>query len=50
MGFFLIAAILGSTDPVAVAALFKELKAPSKLSILLEGESLLNDGSSIVLY
>ena len=50
LGFFLIAAILGSTDPVAVSALFKQLKAPSKLTILLEGESLLNDGSSIVLY
>lgn len=50
LGYFLIAAILGSTDPVAVSALFKQLKAPSKLSILLEGESLLNDGSSIVLF
>ena len=44
------AAIISSTDPVAVVSLLKELGTPSKFNILLEGESLLNDGIAIVLY
>ena len=45
----LLGAILSATDPVAVIALFKELGAPKRLVVLLEGESLFNDASSIVL-
>lgn len=44
------AAVVSSTDPVAVVSLLKELGTPSKFNILLEGESLLNDGVAIVLY
>ena len=40
-------AVLSSTDPAAVAGILKELGAPPRLGILLGGESLLNDGSSV---
>jgi len=43
-------AILSSTDPVAVIALFKKVGAPKRLIVLMEGESLFNDVASIVLY
>ena len=46
----LLGAILMPTDPVSVVALFDELGAPERLSVLVEGESLLNDGVAIVLY
>ena len=42
------AAIVAATDPVAVTALFRELNAPEDLLVLVEGESLFNDGTSIV--
>ena len=47
-GLFIIGSLLGSTDPIAVAALLKELGTPMKINMLLEGESLLNDGVSLV--
>ena len=47
---FMIGAMLSATDPVAVVALMKELGASSRLSTLIEGESLLNDGTSIVIF
>jgi len=43
-------AIVAATDPIAVVALFKSLGAPKRLRVLIEGESLLNDGTSIVLF
>ena len=43
-------ALISATDPVAVIALFRTMGAPRRLQILLEGESLLNDGTAIVLY
>ena len=42
--------ILSATDPVAVVALFKQLGAPARLTALLEGESLFNDATAIVLF
>ena len=42
--------ILSATDPVAVVALLKEVGAAKTLATLIEGESLLNDGSSVVLF
>jgi CPA1 family monovalent cation:H+ antiporter len=42
--------IIAATDPVAVIALFRTLHAPRRLQILLESESLLNDGTAIVVY
>jgi len=44
----LLGAILSATDPVAVIALFKQLGAPARLTVLVEGESLFNDATSIV--
>ena len=43
-------ALISATDPVAVVALFKELGAPHRLTILVEGESLFNDATAIVLF
>jgi monovalent cation:H+ antiporter, CPA1 family len=42
-------ALVAATDPIAVVAIFKELHVPVRLATLVEGESLLNDGTSIVL-
>ncbi|KAJ9464407.1 Sodium/hydrogen exchanger 8 [Diplonema papillatum] len=41
---------LSATDPVAVVALLKELGASPQISTLIEGESLLNDGTAIVFF
>lgn len=46
----LLGAIVSATDPVAVVAIFKELGAPKRLGILIEGESLFNDATAIVLF
>ena len=46
----LFGAIVSATDPVAVVALLKELGASKKLSTLIEGESLLNDGTAMVVF
>jgi monovalent cation:H+ antiporter, CPA1 family len=43
-------ALIAATDPVAVIALFRSLGAPRRLQVLLEGESLFNDGTAIVLF
>jgi NhaP-type Na+/H+ or K+/H+ antiporter len=42
--------ILAATDPVAVVGLLKELGASPILTVQIQGESLLNDGTAIVLY
>ena len=43
-------ALISATDPVAVVALFRSLGLPKRLRILIEGESLLNDGTAIVVF
>jgi CPA1 family monovalent cation:H+ antiporter len=43
-------AIMSATDPVAVAAVFKQFSIPEKLKTLIEGESLLNDGTTVILF
>ena len=50
MEALLFGAIASATDPVAVVALLSELGAPKQLGHLIEGESLLNDGTAIVIY
>ncbi|MEN8157814.1 MAG: cation:proton antiporter [Bacteroidota bacterium] len=42
--------VVSATDPVAVVALLKELGASKKLGTLIESESLLNDGTAIVIF
>jgi len=47
---FLLASVIAATDPISVLALFKELGVPRRLYLLVEGESLLNDGVAVVLF
>lgn len=42
--------IVSATDPVAVVSILKEVGASKKLGTLIEGESLLNDGTAIVIF
>ncbi len=42
--------LIAATDPVAVVALFRTLGVPKRLTTLIEGESLFNDGTAIVLF
>ncbi len=43
-------ALIAATDPIAVVALFKSLGVPRRLAVLIEGESLLNDGTAVVFF
>lgn len=43
-------ALIAATDPIAVVAMFKSLGTPKRLNVLMEGESLLNDGTGIVFF
>ncbi|AFY38093.1 sodium/proton antiporter, CPA1 family [[Leptolyngbya] sp. PCC 7376] len=43
-------AALSATDPVSVVALFRELGASKKLTVVMEGESLFNDGVAVVAF
>lgn len=43
-------AVIASTDPVAVLSLFKELGVPERLTMIFEGECMLNDGTAIALF
>ncbi len=47
---FLFVSTCAATDPVSVIALFKELGVPKRLAVLMEGESLLNDGIAVVAF
>ena len=46
----LFGAIISATDPVAVVALLKELGVSKSISTLIEGESLFNDGTALVIF
>ncbi|HJO94037.1 MAG TPA: sodium:proton antiporter [Victivallales bacterium] len=46
----LFGSLISATDPVAVIALFKDIGAPKRLTILVDGESLFNDATAIVLF
>ena len=54
LGSMLIAMLFGAlispTDPVSVLALFKQADAPEDLRVLVEGESLFNDATGVVLF
>lgn len=43
-------ALVSATDPVSVVALFRSMGVPKRLQVLLEGESLFNDGTAIVIF
>lgn len=46
----LFGALISATDPVAVIALFKEIGAPRRLTMLVDGESLFNDATAMVAF
>ena len=43
-------AILAATDPVAATSVLRRLGAPDRISTILEGESLVNDGTGLTVY
>jgi CPA1 family monovalent cation:H+ antiporter len=47
---FLVGTMLAATDPAAVIAVFSRLRAPRRLTTLVEAESLFNDGTGIVIF
>jgi len=46
----LFGAIISATDPISVPAIFKDLRMDKRLSVIIEGESLLNDGTAVVVF
>jgi CPA1 family monovalent cation:H+ antiporter len=48
IGALVFGALIAATDPVSVLATFKEAKARGRLLVLIEAESLLNDGTAAV--
>jgi len=46
----LLGSALAATDPVAVGSIFQRFKMPEKLALIVEGESLFNDGTTVVLF
>ncbi|MBB3061580.1 cation:proton antiporter [Microbulbifer rhizosphaerae] len=46
----LFGALISPTDPIAVLAIIKSLKAPEQIAIQVEGESLFNDGFGLVIF
>src|SRR3954449_2958133 len=47
---FVLGAVLAPTDPVASVAIMQRLRVAPQLSAVIEGESLVNDGTGLVLY
>jgi len=46
----LFGAMVAATDPISVLSIFREVDTPDRLKVLVEGESLFNDGTSVVLF
>ena len=47
---FVLGAVVSPTDPIAATAIARRLGVPRKLTAIVEGESLVNDGTGLVLY
>lgn len=47
---FLFGIVMAATDPVSVLATLKEIGARGRLALLIEAESLLNDGTAAILF
>jgi Na+/H+ antiporter len=43
-------AVLAPTDAVAAIAIFRRIGGPERVRLLVEGESMINDGTALVLY
>lgn len=46
----LFGAVISPTDPISVLAMFKKLGIPARLVLIVEAESLFNDGVAVVLF
>src|SRR3954452_12360333 len=46
----ILGAVLAPTDAVAATSIFRRLGAPERVRLLVEGESMINDGTALVLY
>lgn len=46
----LFGSLISATDPISVLAIFKKLGISKKLTIIIEGESLFNDGTAVVIF
>ena len=46
----IIGALVATTDTAAVLGIFRDIGAPSRLSVIVEGESLFNDAAAIALF
>jgi len=46
----LFGALISATDPISVMAVFKKLGVPARLNLVVEGESLFNDGTAVVIF
>ncbi|MGH9680021.1 MAG: Na+/H+ antiporter [Candidatus Acidiferrales bacterium] len=46
----LFGAAISATDPISVLSIFKDMAVPKRLALLVEAESLLNDGTAAVLF
>jgi CPA1 family monovalent cation:H+ antiporter len=42
--------LISATDPISVVALFREIRVHRRLTLIVEGESLFNDGTAVVLF
>jgi Na+/H+ antiporter len=47
---FVLGAVVSPTDPLAATAIARRLHAPRRVVTIIEGESLVNDGTALVLY
>jgi monovalent cation:H+ antiporter, CPA1 family len=47
---FVFAALMSATDPVSVLSIFKSVGVHKRLAVVIEGESLFNDGLAVVLF
>jgi len=43
-------AVIAPTDTVAATSIFRRLGAPERVRLLVEGESMINDGTALVIY
>jgi CPA1 family monovalent cation:H+ antiporter len=47
---FVLGAVVAPTDPIAATAIMRRLGVPRRIVSVVEGESLVNDGTALVLY
>src|SRR3954454_3207230 len=47
---FVLGAVLAPTDPVAATAVFRRTPVPERVAVVVEGESLVNDGVGLTIY